>query len=118
MKTMKTKTDTLQINERVFVANDAAMIETLFQGGATASGYFKQYKRGIEFRDMQGEPFAFLCANSESSPFWVSAYKTSAGKTRYNYGFSSMDAARLGLDVMQPAAAREKAKQVWEDANA
>ena len=115
---MKTKTDTLQINERVFVANDAAMMETLFQGGATASGYFKQYKRGIEFRDMQGEPFAFLCANSPSSPFWVRAYKTSAGKTRYSYEFSSMDAARLGLDVMQPAAAREKARQVWEDANA
>jgi len=115
---MKTKTDTLQINGRLFVANDAAMMETLFQGGATASGYFKQYKRGIEFRDMQGEPFAFLCANSASSPFWVSATKTSAGKTRYNYGFSEVDAARLGLDVMQPAAARENAKQVWEEANA
>jgi len=115
---MKTKTDTLKINGRLFVANDAAMIETLFQGGSTASGYFKKYKRGIELRDMQGEPFAFLCANSASAPFWVSAYKTSAGKSRYSYGFAEVDAARLGLDVMQHAATMENAKQVWEEVNA
>ena len=114
MKT-KTKTKTLNVNGRVFVANDSAMIDSLFKGGSTAFGYFKKYKRGIELRDIQGEPFAYLCAQSEISPFWVSASKTSKGKTRYSYGFSELDASKLGLDVMEFSEIMENAKTVWED---
>lgn len=114
---MNKKHDIIIINGRKFARNDAAMTETLFEPSGTACGYFKKYKRGVEFQDMQGEPFAFLCA-THSTPFFVSASRQSNGKTRYNYGLSMIDAKDLGLAGMTHGQIMACADETWKEASA
>ena len=84
-----------------YVPKQSAIAETLFTSGGTASGYYKRYKRRVQFFSPQGVPVFALINNqslrSGESPFFVSCSQDSLGRTVYFHGLSTLDAGRLGI---------------------
>jgi len=99
-----------------FVQSSKNLIDTLFLPGGTASGTFKQRKRGVLFHKPDGEPFAYLAAH-ESTPFFVTCSRQEDGRIRYMFGLADCDALRLGILGMRFSLQRETAREVWENAN-
>ena len=62
----------LTINNIKYAKNDDELIESLFTSGGTANGFYKVKKNGILISNIKNEPFAFICNNNPSHPFFVS----------------------------------------------
>ena len=75
---------------------------------------YKMRKRGILFYNEKAEPFLYLCANSESSPFFVSC-SINNNKIYYMNSTSSLDDKKLGFDKMAYSARINLAREIWEN---
>ncbi len=100
-----------------FVANTKDLTASLFAGGSTAAGTYKIRKRGVLFLNLQGEPFAYLCANEEYTPFFVTCSKQEDGRIRYMLGgLCTPDETYLGLAGKGFRECREIALAAWQAA--
>ena len=88
----------ITIGTKRFAPSAAAMVDTVFNPGGTADGFYKVRKNGVAFHKPNGDIFAFLVANPGQSQFFVTADKhKETGKVYYMYGLADGDKARLGL---------------------
>lgn len=83
-----------------FVKHSKAVVDTLFRPGNTASGTFQVKPNGVLFFRLDGRPFAFLCANNSSSPFFVSCHRLEDRRIRYMHGLSDEGLRLLGLSAL------------------
>ena len=85
----------IEINGKKYARNDKEFTETLFTSGTTAFGYYKRFKNRIILRNMQGKTFAALVKNSDGAHL-VNASEID-GRTRYQFGLSSINAELFGV---------------------
>ena len=107
----------IQIGNYKFANGAAALVDSLFESGGTASGIFRKRQHSVLFRKANGEPWFCLVANPGQSRFFVSAFKLEDGKTRYAFALSSVDANQLGFDRLTYSALNEVADTVWQTLN-
>lgn len=84
--------------------------ETVIQGEAEVSGFYKRLAGGICFYDLQGELFAFL-VNNRHGIFFVTAYTTAEG-TRFMHSTTSEAEKKLGIDGMGYLAQKELEQRI------
>lgn len=80
----------------VYFTTQKQIVNTLFNPGGTASGYYQKMQNGILFRRPNGTPWFFLCANG-SDPFYVTCTVDSKKRIVYMLAMSSVDESALGL---------------------
>jgi hypothetical protein len=105
----------LKVGNVVFARSPSALVETLFKpiDGQTASGLFRARKNGVLFMRADGTPCGFLVANPGQAKFWVSAFKTNEGKTRYMFSTSKETERFLGLTDLGYREQLDEAARVW-----
>lgn len=108
---------TIQINTRKFLPSASSLVATLFQGPVTGFGIYRKRKHSVLFMRANGSPLACLVANPNQSPFFVSAFAQTDGKTRYAFSLSSSDAETLGVSTLGYAELCNEAKRIWESFN-
>ena len=86
----------ITFNGKRYVKNASALVDTLFTGGGTASGMYKQTPRGTKLYKPNGELFAYVVHNDKQGYFVVNA-SMDEGKPRYMFGLGSMQAQYLGI---------------------
>jgi len=105
-----------------FARNAAALVDSLFNSGGTASGLFRVRKHSVLFMHANGAPFACLIANPGQSQFFVSCSMVpqSNGKAAlvYMYGLSDSDRKSLGLAGLSYSQESDEAARVWAIAKA
>lgn len=111
------KTDYLQIGSHKFARNARLVVDTLFHAGGTAHGMFQKKKHGVMFTTLQGEPRAFLVANSSGTQFFVTAFRQADGRTRYMHSISETDKVWLGMAGMSYSEEIGCAMKTWEAAS-
>lgn len=84
----------LIFNGLKFAKNDAEMVNSLFAGGNTCAGFYKQIKSGFQLLNLQKELFAFV---SPGKGLVVSAARCANGKPRYLFSTCSLDEKYLNL---------------------
>jgi hypothetical protein len=98
-----------------FVQHEKDIINSLFTGSTTASGTYKVKDKGILFYDIKGEPFVYLSANNEYSPFFVTCWKEN-GRIHYLLsGCISKTEELLGINKMGHIEGREFALEIWRE---
>lgn len=107
---------TLHVTDTVyFVRTAREAAESLFSpvNGRTAAGTYQVRKHGVLFRDLSGEPVAWLCTH-RPAPFLVTASAPAAmgGRLRFSHGLASYSARALGLDVNDATACRQAAERI------
>lgn len=81
-----------------FSSSKQSAVESVFNPGGTAAGYYKVKKNGVMFFDMQDKPVIFLCnIPQNTNPFFVTCYKTEQGQIRYSYAMTSKEEKLTGL---------------------
>lgn len=109
----------LHITDTVyFVEQSKQVVASLFSptNGSTASGTFKIKKRGVLFFDLKGEPFIYLCANEDYTPFFVSCFTQDDGRIRYMFALDSNHEQQLGFAGKTFGEERAIALKAWESA--
>ena len=86
----------ITFNGKRYVKNASALVDTLFTGGGTASGIYKQTPRGTKLYKPNGELFAYVVHNDKQGYFVVTA-SLAEGKPHYMHGLCSIDAHYLGI---------------------
>lgn len=119
---MKTQIETrIQFPSCVYyVPSRAAIVDSLFTPGGTASGHYKVGKHGVTFYDIQGNPEFFLAAH-RSNKFFVSCHRvqiSGKNRTRYLYALDSLTEAKLGIDKMGHCHEHNFAESVWQSVKA
>ena len=104
----------ITINGKKYAKNDAEFIDTLFQGGGTAHGFYKTGKNGIKLFDHKKNLFAFVVNNRHNEQFFVDASIKPDGKSHYMFGTSSLTEKILGITGCGQA--RELAQEVIRQA--
>lgn len=86
----------ITFNGKRYVKNASALVDTLFTGGGTASGIYKQTPHGTKLYKPNGDLFAYVVHNDKQGYFVVTAsiYKN---KPYYMQGLGSLDADYLGI---------------------
>lgn len=93
-----------------YAKNSGEMVQSLFDGPSTCTGYYRINGGGVLFLDLQKNPFAFAVRRSEHNSWWVTAGRDSAtGRTRYMFGIDEITLRRLGLDALKPSEQRRAA---------
>ena len=88
------------------------LVDSLFNPGRTAAGYYLKRPNGILFKRPNATPWFFLCANSPVNPFYVSCTADPKGRTVYMFAMSTIDKEYLGLTGYTQS--MEHALNVWE----
>jgi hypothetical protein len=92
---------------------DAVAIEPYIPAAAPRGVTYQTRRNGLLFRNEQGEPFAFLVANTHQERFFVSCHQTTEG-LRYLYGLADRDARTLGIGTYGYGAAHQLATAWWD----
>ena len=88
----------LRIDNRTFAPGKRGMVDSLFVGPQSATGYYVECEQGISLYQPDGTLRAFLSARSGSrSRFFVTAHRTASGRPRYMFGLADSDREWLGL---------------------
>ena len=72
----------ISLNGKLFAANDDEMINCLFIGGGTCSGYYKRNAKSVTLMSMQKEKIGVINANG----VLCKATKLDNGKWWYSFG--------------------------------
>lgn len=96
-----------------YVDDKKKVVDTLFNSGGTALGYYKQRKGGIMFYDMQDKPFLFLVSNKYNEKFFVSCY-CFEGKIYYMFALSSNTEKLLGIDKLKYSEGIKLAEDIYK----
>lgn len=101
-----------------FVPKPSDVVETLFKGPTTASGTFQVKRNGVLFFNLRGEPEAFLVANQNTQPFFVTcSWGKLAGKRRLRYMRSTTASTQefLGITSLTYTQEMELAASLWAE---
>jgi hypothetical protein len=109
----------LIINSRKFAENNQEFINTLFEQGNTAIGFYKIRARGrrIDLFDIQKVLFASVINNKANAKFIVSSRLLDTGKNWYSCAMNDKDKKILGFDNARYLVEIESAKKVFADLN-
>lgn len=101
-----------------FVPKPSDVVETLFKGPTTASGTFQVKRNGVLFFNLRGEPEAFLVANHNAQPFFVTCRQAEINgkrRLRYMYGLVYQTQEFLGITSLTYMQASELAASLWAE---
>jgi hypothetical protein len=104
----------LHYANRTYAKNSTEMMESLFTGPTTPSGFYKKRANGWLLLDLQERPIAFVVANQKQGYFAVTAWRTEDGQVRYMNALDSITHARLGLEGIAYPAKKAFAEQAHE----
>ena len=88
----------IEVNGVKFAKTESEFVDSLFNIGGTATGFYKRYKNRIIFSDKDHKPMAALVRNRHGSHF-VGCSKTEHG-IRYMYSMDSLSERLFGMDEM------------------
>ena len=101
-----------------FVPKPSDVVETLFKGPTTASGTYQIKRNGILFFNLRDEPEAFLAANPQSSPFFVTCLQEEVeGRRRLRYMYSLVYHTQefLGIEKLSYSESCQLAASLWAE---
>ena len=107
----------IELAGKKYARNNAELVDTLFQGPVTATGFYRPLKNGVLLMDHQKKPFAAAVRDMHSSAcFFVNASRLENGRTWYNFGTDEFSERKLGIDGLTYSQQHDAAKAVIQQA--